>query len=96
MTLVRKLIRASGEEIALPGPVCIAEAERLIGADTLSTVTLLDRKHVMLVDDRFIAKGLPVNAAATRLYHEVCVPGTTHQICGDVIVVPDSDYGSEL
>ena len=34
----------------------------------------------------------PVNAEATRLYHAVCVPGTTHEIVGDVVIVPDSDF----
>ncbi len=34
----------------------------------------------------------PVNAEATRLYHLNCLPGTTHQIVGDVMVVPDLDY----
>jgi len=37
----------------------------------------------------------PVNAEATRLYHEVCIPGTTHQIVGDVVIVPDSDYAGK-
>ena len=34
----------------------------------------------------------PINAAATRLYHSICVPGTTHQIVGDVAVVNDADF----
>lgn len=34
----------------------------------------------------------PVNEEATRLYHLNCQPGTTHQIVGDVLVVPDQDY----
>ena len=34
----------------------------------------------------------PVNTEATRLYHQNCIPGTTHQIVGDVLVVPDQDY----
>lgn len=34
----------------------------------------------------------PVNVEATKLYHAVCVPGTTHQIVGDVAIVNDSDF----
>lgn len=34
----------------------------------------------------------PVNVEATRLYHLNCRPGTTHQIVGDVVVVPDDDF----
>ncbi|WP_347558539.1 hypothetical protein [Robbsia sp. KACC 23696] len=95
MEPIRKLIRASGEESALPGPVSIAEVERLIGAGPLDSVMLRDRKHVMLLDDLGISKGLPANKEATRLYHEVCAPGTTHQILGDVVIVPDSDFASD-
>ncbi len=32
-----------------------------------------------------------VNAKATQLYLSVCVPGTTHQIVGDVAIVNDID-----
>jgi len=58
-------------------------------------VLLTDRVHVMIVDDAGHQKGLPVNAAATALYHARCLPGTTHQIVGDVVIVPDSDFGSQ-
>lgn len=34
----------------------------------------------------------PVNERATRLYHAVCLPGTTHQIVGDVAIVNDNDF----
>ena len=34
----------------------------------------------------------PINVEATRLYLLNCAPGTTHQIVGDVVIVPDSDY----
>ncbi len=34
----------------------------------------------------------PVNEAATRIYHGVCKPGTTHQIVGDVAIVRDADF----
>lgn len=32
----------------------------------------------------------PLNAKATALYHGVCLPGTTHQIVGDVAIFEDS------
>ena len=34
----------------------------------------------------------PVNEEATRLYHRICVPGTTHQIVGDVAIAHDGDF----
>ena len=37
----------------------------------------------------------PVNEAATALYRAQCSQGSTHQIVGDVAVVPDSDFGDD-
>lgn len=34
----------------------------------------------------------PFNPGATKLYHSVCRPGTTHQIVGDVAIVRDEDF----
>lgn len=34
----------------------------------------------------------PVNEAATALYLRNCLPGTTHKIVGDVVIVPDEDF----
>lgn len=33
----------------------------------------------------------PINAKATALYLAICVPGTTHQIVGDVAIFHDDD-----
>lgn len=48
--------------------------------------------RVMLVDDLGHSKGLPVNDAATELYHSVCRPGATWEIRGDVVIANDSDF----
>ncbi|WP_454703423.1 DUF3846 domain-containing protein [Achromobacter pestifer] len=93
MTPTRKLIRADGAETVLHGPHAIQDVCQMIGADALDTVSLADRVHVMLVDDDGIGMGLPVNPAATRLYQEA--RGIPHQIRGDVVIVPDSDYARE-
>lgn len=95
-TLTRKVILADGQEVLLDGPRTIEQIRDRIGADCLDTVRLRDRLHVMLVDDDGHPKGLPVNEKATRLYWDVCVPGTTHQIRGAVVIVPDSDFGGDL
>jgi hypothetical protein len=86
-----KVIRVSGVEEPITGRATIAGIERAIGADTLDTVNLRDGR-VMLVDDLGISKKLPVNEAATKLYHGVCRQGTTAQIHGDVAVVYDEDF----
>jgi hypothetical protein len=34
----------------------------------------------------------PVNRKATELYWQNCVPGTTHEIVGDVVITFDNDW----
>jgi hypothetical protein len=92
MNAIRKIIRADGTEEQLERTPPASEVRGLIGAETLDTFTLLDRKHVIFVDDEGHAKGLPVNEKATALYHARCKPGTSHTIVGDVVIVPDADY----
>lgn len=93
--VTRKVIRCDGTAVDLPAPLRMSELQRLIAAEGLDTVSLrhLGRPlHVMLVDDTGLIDGKPVNPEATRLYHANCRPGTTQPICGDVVIVPDSDF----
>lgn len=48
-----------------------------------------DPEHIRL---KPVRARKPVNAQATVLYHLNCAPGTAHQIVGDVVIVPDSDF----
>lgn len=92
---MRRLIRANGTVEDFDKPIRFDDCSKLIGADTLDTVTLRHLGYpttVMLVDDAGVSKGRPVNVEATRLYLANCHPGTTHQIRGDVLVVPDEDF----
>lgn len=92
-TLARKIIRVDGTEVALDKPLSISEINNLIRANGLDAVNMRDRgRHVMMVDDTGMIDGKPVNAKATALYHSVCRPGTTHPICGDVVIVLDEDF----
>lgn len=97
MTMVnqntRCLIKTSGEVIPLEKTSSIRILCNLIDADFIDTVQL-PSGWVMLVDDDGIDKDLPVNDAATVIYHSVCRPGTTAQIHGDVVITVDEDFGS--
>lgn len=64
---------------------------KLIGASCCDSVNLRNGM-VMLVDDTGLIDGKPLNPEATKLYHSVCVRGTTHPICGDVAIVRDADF----
>lgn len=93
---MRTLYRTDGTTLDLPAGRSIEDHRKMIKADTLDTVCLRHMGHplhVMLLDDNGHGKSLPVNAEATKLYLANCKPGTTHTIRGDVIVVPDSDFG---
>lgn len=87
-----KIIKVDGTETVCryPKKDMTALAE-LIGCEMLCTVNLRDGR-VMLVDDNGVAERKPVNDKATKLYHGVCVPGTTHKIRGDVAIVIDADF----
>lgn len=85
-----------------------SEIERLIGASMTCNVNLRDGRVMVADDNgyetttiehgdgRFELKPTkarkPVNPEATKLYHAICVPGTTHQIVGDVAIVRDEDF----
>jgi hypothetical protein len=70
-----RVIRVDGTETIHEDKPSISETTRLIGCETLDTVTI-DRKHqtVMFVDDTGILDGKLVNTKATALYHAVCKP----------------------
>lgn len=95
MDLIRKVIRADGREEPLDGPVSMTDIHLLIGADGCDTVSLVDCIHVMVIDDLGAYSHLPLNDKATALYHAVCRSGTCWPIFGDVVIVPDSDYGGD-
>lgn len=91
---MRMLIETDGTQTDLDGPLSFAEVYKLIGCDTLDTVLLADRIHVMLVDDIGLIKGLPINHKATELYKMKFSP-RAHASClivGNVVIVPDADY----
>jgi hypothetical protein len=91
---------------------CMRKVEQLIGATCLDTVNLRDGRVMMVDDSGYETELVekapghvelkpmralkPVNDKATQLYWSVCVPGTTHQIVGDVAIIADSDLGGEL
>ncbi|MBB2918302.1 DUF3846 domain-containing protein [Cupriavidus alkaliphilus] len=95
MTLLRQLIRTNGVSEQLDRPHSVTEICALIGAEALDTVVLADRMHVMVVDDLGHYKHLPINRAATVLYWEKCGTPNRHVIRGDVVIAPDSDFGSD-
>lgn len=84
---------------------------RMIGAEMVDTVNLRDGRVMLVDDAGYETKVVnhgdghielkpvrarrPANAEATKLYHSVCLPGTTHQIVGDVAIARDADFGDD-
>lgn len=90
-TLQRMILRANGATEPLEEPAGLDAFNRATD-EALPFTVRLPGGWIMLGDDNGIAKGLPVNEAATALYHSVCRPGTTHRIQGDVLVTMYSDF----
>lgn len=88
-----KIVRTDGAEIMHSERPHMKTILADIGAQVADVVILDSRTHqIMLCDDEGILKNRPVNAKATKLYHSVCRPGTTHQIHGDIALVNDLDF----
>ena len=91
----REILKADGTTAPLPTPTTIADINKALEEAIPFTLCLPDGL-VMMGDDNGIAKGLPVNEAATKLYHSVCRPGTTNKVYSDVVVVFDADFGDDF
>lgn len=52
--------------------------------------TDLGKAH--MTENKAVRAKKPLNQLATALYHANCLPGTTHQIVGDVYIAPDEDF----
>lgn len=93
--ITRRLLRADGTSEDLPAPLDTRAIAKMIGASTLSSVVLkhMGRPlHVLMIDDAGDARALPINRTASKLYWLNCIPGTTHPIRGDAVIVPDEDF----
>jgi hypothetical protein len=89
------VMRTNGTEetVEIPkGDYILPDIYKLINCDCIDIVRLRRDKKIMLVDDNGLAKGLPRNVVATRLYRSVCLPGTTGFIVGDVALVDEEDF----
>lgn len=100
-------VNGASEQIETTRERALDDIRKAIGAETLDTVNLRDGRIMLVNDrgyDTVPIKHspthtelrptralLPVNAKATALYHAICIPGTTHQIVGDVGILVDAD-----
>lgn len=91
----RAIIYPDGRVIPRHSKLPMADITSIICDGTphrvLTTVNLRDG-HVMLVHDLGHQLMLPINPGATAAYHAVCLPGTTHEIRGIAVIVPDADF----
>ena len=89
-----KIIFVDGTETVVNRKPTINAIAVAIGASGLDTIILSHSPPilVMFVDDTGAIDGKPANAKATGMYLARCEPGTTHQICGDVVIANDADF----
>lgn len=95
------------EQHTAPRDSLLPWVHRAINAKTLDTVNLRDGRVMLVDDNGYeselvelepghselrpIRAVKPENAEATKLYHAICIPGTTHKIVGDVAIVIDQE-----
>ena len=93
----RAIVYPDGRVITRQSRIPMADITDIICEGTphrsLTTVNLRDG-HVMLIHDmgHVLDPMLPVNPGATAAYWGICVPGTTHEIRGIAVIVPDEDF----
>jgi hypothetical protein len=91
----------------IPRDGVIPWVRRMIDAETLDTVNLRDGRVMLVDDNGYEANLVELgpghfenrvvralkndNPEATKLYHAICIPGTTHRIVGDVAIVVDQE-----
>jgi hypothetical protein len=89
-----RIIKTSGEEVAIPAPqnrtdYTWEELVSFIGGGFIELVRI-DRNNFMVVDEDYLAKGLPLNLKATWIYREMALRNghlTDHVVLGDVAVI---------
>jgi len=91
---MRVVVRTDGTVEQLGGKQTLAQLYDHIGngCDCIDVVNLRRHGLVMIVDDMGAYQQPDVNYIASDLYHEICVPGTTWPIRGNVVIVPDTDF----
>lgn len=90
-----RIIRTDGSVEEIVGTPTFDKITELTKITVFDTVNLRNG-CVMLVDDLgHVGHLKPLNVEATKLYHAVCIPGTTHVIRGDVAIVMDADFGDD-
>lgn len=89
--LIQQLIGASSLD-----SVNLRDGRMMFVDDSGYDVELVEHEprdgYAFVVERKATRARKPVNQKATALYHAVCVPGTTHQIVGDVAIVVEADF----
>lgn len=90
---MRIILRVDGTEVKLDRKYSFRELKKLTSIKYAELIRhVVDGKHIMLVDEDAISRGLNVNIAATRIYCAVCRPSyQSGYILGDVAIVPEGD-----
>lgn len=91
---MRKLLRTDGSVMLIGGPQTSEQIKALIRCESVDSRMLDDRVHVLIFDDVGALKDLPINAAATRLYHAAGY-SLQQYIHGHAVIVPDADFAKD-
>lgn len=88
------IIRSNGDKVDLPPPqngtdYSITELSRFIGGGLVEFVHI-EAEKIMVVDEDYLAKELPLNLKATWIYREMALRNgylADHVVLGDVAII---------
>lgn len=89
--MTRKLITHDGCGQSFSTPLTMQQIKGKLSASSLVAITL--DSLIMFCDDAATIKDLPVNEDAMEFARQ-CGWLSTNKICGNVLVVPDTDFHS--
>jgi len=69
----------------------LEEAQLMVGGwieiVTIKTDKIVPKGTQLVLNEEGHLRGMSINELATAIYHSTCIPGTTHTIVGNVVVL---------
>jgi hypothetical protein len=93
---MRRLFKTSGETIDLKGPFSTRDIQKILDSKSLTSVTLLDNEHVMVLLDEDGCTGYPINELATIICNLPYMPKMRQPVRGDALIVPTGDIAPHV
>ena len=87
---IKQAIKAEGLDFVRIGKADWSDLVMAVDDFGWETITVVHSDNHMELKP--VKANKPINPKATALYHAICLPGTTHQIVGDVAIMHDGEF----